>query len=271
MPRMDPAPSTDPGSVLAAFRLDNRVALVTGAGRGLGRAMALALAGAGARMAIVDVNREDLEAVATEIRSLGGEALALQGDVGDEDQVQAAVAQASRHYGALHVLVNNAGVTTRSPFEDLPAEDWRKVIEINLGGVYLCSKWAARQFIQQGSGGSVINIASMSGLIGNRGGFNSHYSASKGGVIALTRALAVEWAPKGIRVNAIAPGYFITPMTDRLKERDPKFYREILERIPLGRFGEGRDLAGAVVFLASEASSYVSGHILLVDGAYSAW
>jgi NAD(P)-dependent dehydrogenase (short-subunit alcohol dehydrogenase family) len=124
--------------------------------------------------------------------------------------------------------------------------------------------------IPQG-GGSIINIASISGLVGNRGGNNSHYCASKGGVIALTRSLAVEWAKHSIRVNAIAPGYFVTPMTDRLKQRDPAFYQELVGRIPMGRFGRGQDVVGAAVYLASDASAYVTGSVLAVDGGYTAW
>jgi NAD(P)-dependent dehydrogenase (short-subunit alcohol dehydrogenase family) len=124
--------------------------------------------------------------------------------------------------------------------------------------------------IAQG-GGSIINIASISGMVGNRGGDNSHYCATKGGVIALTRSLAVEWARHKIRVNALAPGYCVTPMTDRLKQRDPAFYQELLGRVPLGRFGTGQDLAAAVVYLASDASAYVSGSVLVIDGAYTAW
>ena len=260
-----------PPGVLDSFRLDGRLAVVTGAGRGLGRALALALAGAGADLALWDVTPDELQAVAQEVRDLGRRALAQPVDVSDEAQVREALAQAAREPAALRILVNNAGVTSGSPFEDLPAEDWQRVLAVNLGGIFHCSKWAARAWIAAGAPGSIINLASVSGLVGNRGGNNSHYCASKGGVIALTRSLAVEWAPRGIRVNAIAPGYFVTPMTDRLKARDAAFYQELVERVPLGRFGEGPDLAGAAVFLAGEASAFVTGHVLVVDGGYTAW
>jgi NAD(P)-dependent dehydrogenase (short-subunit alcohol dehydrogenase family) len=258
------------GDLASSFRLDGKVAIVTGAGRGLGRAMALALAGAGARLALWDVNRPDIDGVAAELTRSGAQALAIEVDVTEGAQVEAAVEAVVSSLGGLHVLVNNAGVTSGSAFEDLGEADWERVMGVNLGGVFRCSKWVARRMMRL-AGGSIINIASMSGLVGNRGGNNSHYCASKGGVIALTRSLAVEWAPKRIRVNAIAPGYFVTPMTDRLKQRDPDFYRELVERVPLGRFGRDEDLAGAVVYLASDASAYVTGTILVIDGGYTAW
>lgn len=257
--------------VIESFRLEGRVALVTGAGRGLGRAMAVALAQAGADLALFDVEAGGLDAVSDEIASLGRKTYSAIVDVTQGDQVQAGITGVVSGLGGLHILVNNAGVTSGSPFEDLPEEDWERVVGVNLGGLFHCSKWAARHFISTGKGGSIVNMASISGFVGNRGGNNSHYCASKGGVIALTRSLAVEWAPHKIRVNAIAPGYFVTPMTDRLKTRDANFYQELVDRVPLGRFGEGPDLGGAVVYLASDASTFVTGHVLVVDGGYTAW
>lgn len=261
--------------VLKTFELAGQKAIVTGAGRGLGEAMAVALGQAGADVAVFDVNLEEAQRVADEIQRagirLGVRSLALGTDVTDSAAVKSGIGQVVATWGELNILVNNAGVTTRSPFEDLEEEAWQRVMTVNMTGIFHCCKWAARQMIDQGQGGSIINISSMSGLIGNRGGYNSHYCASKGGIIALTRSLAVEWAPHSIRVNSIAPGYMVTPMTDRLKDRDPEFYQELVDRVPLGRFGQPEDLAGAVVFLASRASAYVTGHVLVVDGAYTGW
>lgn len=261
--------------VLKRFELTGQKAIVTGAGRGLGEAMAVALGQAGADVAVFDVNLEEAQRVADEIQRAGSRSgirsLALGTDVSDSVAVKKGIGQVVASWGELNILVNNAGITSRSPFEDLEEEAWQRVMAVNMTGIFHCCKWAARQMIDQGQGGSIINISSMSGLIGNRGGYNSHYCASKGGIIALTRSLAVEWAPHSIRVNSIAPGYMVTPMTDRLKDRDPEFYQELVDRVPLGRFGQPEDLAGAVVFLASRASAYVSGHVLVVDGAYTGW
>jgi NAD(P)-dependent dehydrogenase (short-subunit alcohol dehydrogenase family) len=270
----DPILSLQAGSlpsVYQLFNLEGKSAIVTGAGRGLGQAMANALAQAGAAIAVFDVNREDAESAAAAIRASGGQAIAIAIDVTDSQQVQTGIQSVVEAFGGVDVLVNNAGVTSRSPFEDLEEDDWERILHVNLGGIYQCSRQVAKRLIQENKPGSIINIASISGLVGNRGGLNSHYCATKGGVIALTRSLAVEWAPYRIRVNAIAPGYFVTPMTDRLKNINRVFYDELVGRVPLGRFGEGSDLAGAVIYLAGQASIFVTGHILVIDGGYTAW
>lgn len=264
-------PESPHRTVMDLFRLDGHSAVVTGAGRGLGRAMALALAEAGASVTMLDIDSATAAEAAAEGEALGYQTLGLAANVEQSVSVEQALNSAIDKFGHVDIWVNNAGVTTNSPFETLPPEDWDRVLAVNLTGIFNCSQIFARQIIKQGSGGSLINIASMSGLIGNRGGNNSHYCATKGGVIALTRSLSVEWAPHRIRVNAIAPGYFVTPMTDRLKQRNPDFYQELIDRVPLGRFGDIRDLAGAVVYLAGDASAYVSGHILVIDGGYTAW
>lgn len=270
----DPTTPVQPDHIQALlhiFRLTGKTAIVTGAGRGLGHAMATALAQAGANIAIFDVNLTDAESSAHSIIAFGGQAIAAQIDITDSQEVQKGIQLVADHFGEIDILVNNAGITSRSPFEDLEEPDWERVLKVNMGGIYQCSRWVAKRLITLGKPGSIINVASISGFVGNRGGLNSHYCATKGGVIALTRSLSVEWAAYNIRVNAVAPGYFVTPMTDRLKNLNRPFYDELVGRVPLGRFGEGTDLAGAVIYLASAASAYVTGHVLVIDGGYTAW
>ena len=252
----------------ASFRLDGRIALVTGAGRGIGRGIALGLASAGATVAVWDLDGDSAHSVAREVgaRSFGDTV-----DVTDPAAVEAGLDRIDSALGPVDVLVANAGVTSRSPLESLDDEDFQRVIDVNLGGMFLCTRGVGRRLIRSGRPGSVVTLASISGLVGNRGGDNTHYCLTKGGVIAFTRSLAVDWARHRIRVNAIAPGYTATPMTDRLRDTDPTWFHDVIGRVPLQRLGTPEDMAGAVVFLASAAAAYVTGHVLVVDGGYTAW
>ena len=245
------------------FDLTGQVALVTGAGQGLGQAIAVGLARYGGKVACVDIGLATAQETAQQIEVLGRQALALGSDVSQSDAVEAAVDSVARAWGQIDILVNNAGITDRRPAEEMPRAVWERTIAVNLTGMFLFCQAVGRRMIAQG-GGSIINMASIGGLIGLPGG-NAAYGASKGGAISLTRTLAVEWANHGIRVNALAPCQFRTPLIASLLE-DPERRREILESIPLGRVGEPEELVGPVVFLASRASSMVTGHVLTVDG-----
>lgn len=255
---------------LSLFGLTDRVALVTGAARGLGLAMARALADAGARLAIVDVNGEALEKSAALLLASGSEAVSLTADISRPDEVDRMVDGALSAYGRIDILVNNAGINRGGEHvpEDLGLDIWDEVLAVNLTGSFLCAKAVGRQMICQG-GGKIINIASMSGLVVNRL-TDRHplaYCVSKAGVVMLTKVLAVEWAQHNINVNAIAPTYFRT----EILHPDPRIQAEMARHIPIGRLGDPSELAGTVVYLASEASSFVTGHVLLVDGGYTAW
>ena len=250
---------------LDLFCLQGKVALVTGSARGLGAAIALALAEAGA-----DVVANDRTDPADTVRTIaalpGRRALGLVADLSDRAASDALVAGALDKMGRLDILVNNAGIIRRAPAEDYPDEAWDQVIEINLTAVFRLSRAAGRHMLARGSG-KIVNIAS---LLSFQGGITvPSYTAAKSGVAAITKALANEWAGRGINVNAIAPGYMRTENTRPLAE-DPVRSRQISERIPAGRWGEPRDLAGASVFLASAASDYVNGHVLVVDGGWMA-
>lgn len=249
--------------ILDAFRLDGRVALVTGASRGLGAAMAVALAEAGADVACHGNSRSP-EATCEDVRAAGRRALAVTGDLAGPDVPARLVEETLAAFGRLDVLVNNAGTIRRAPAAATSEEDWAAVIQVNLNAVFRLCQEAGRHMLERGSG-RIINIAS---LLSFQGGiFVPAYTASKSAVAGLTKALANEWASKGVNVNAIAPGYFRTDNTAAL-QADETRSRQILERIPAGRWGEPSDLAGAVVFLASDASAYVHGHILTVDGGW---
>ena len=251
------------------FDLSGKVAIVTGGGSGIGRQMATGLAEAGASVVLCARKPERCEQVAEELRSLGVRALGLRCDVRAPTEVQKVVDLARADFGRIDILVNNAGTSWGAPAEDHPLEGWQKVIDVNLTGVFLFAQAAGRVMIEQG-GGKIVNIASVAAFGGAPPELMNAvaYHASKAGVVGLTRDLATKWAGHGINVNAIAPGWFPSDMNRVLLDAQPDAY---LEHIPLRRFGGPDDLKGAVVFLASRASDFVTGQTLIVDGGQSAW
>jgi 2-deoxy-D-gluconate 3-dehydrogenase len=249
--------------ILDQFNLEGKNALVTGASAGLGQAIAIALAQAGANVACHG-NTRSPEATCAAVAKTGRQAVSVVGDLSRSETPKELIDQTLGRFGRVDILVNNAGTIRRAPAAEYSESDWATVIEVNLSAVFRLSQLAGRQMLSQGSG-KIVNIAS---LLSFQGGITvPAYAASKGGVAQLTKALANEWAGKGINVNAIAPGYMRTDNT-RALQQDETRNRQILERIPAARWGEPDDLAGAAVFLASPASDYVSGHVLVVDGGW---
>lgn len=250
-------------SVMRLFDLSGKAAIVTGGGRGLGAAMAVGLAEAGADIAIV-TNTASAEETAAAVRAFGRKAIIIQADVSNRDALPGIVEQTIAAFGKIDILVNNAGIIRRTPAADHSYEDWQAVIDINLNSVFVLSQIVGKQMIEQGSG-KIINIASM---LSFQGGVNvPGYTSSKHAVAGLTKALASEWASKGVQVNAIAPGYMSTDNTEALRNDEVR-YNQILGRIAAGRWGEAEDLVGPAVFLASSASDYMSGHVMAVDGGW---
>ena len=250
--------------ILDKFKLDNRIALVTGASTGLGAAIAVALAEAGAQVACHG-NTRSPGATCRTITDNGGVAHPLTGDLSQPDTARDLIEQTIARFDRLDILINNAGTIRRSPAVDYSDEDWATVIEVNLSSVFRLSKLAGKEMIEAGRGGKIVNIAS---LLSFQGGITvPAYAASKGGVAQLTKALANEWAKYRINVNAIAPGYMRTTNTAAL-QADETRNRQILERIPAGHWGEPEEVAGAAVFLSSASSDYVHGHVLVVDGGW---
>lgn len=248
-----------------AFRLEGKNALVTGSQSGLGAGIARALAEAGANVGCHGLTPEPC-GICGEVRQFGRKAFFISGDVAEEKVCAALIQRTVDEFGSIDILVNNAGTIRRAPAAEFPQQFWDEVIAVNLTSVFRLSQLAARHMLKQG-GGKIINIASLLAFQG--GVLVPSYAAAKSGVAALTKAFANEWACKGINVNAIAPGYMATDNTAALR-KDPDRSRQILERIPAGRWGEPSDLAGAAIFLSSAASNYVHGHILLVDGGWMA-
>lgn len=253
-------------AILSLFSLEGRVALVTGASRGIGKGIAVGLASAGANLALVARSESTLIEAQKEIQALGVRAETFPCDMNQTENIPDLVAAVSTSYGQIDILVNNAGTTHRDAVVDFPEDRWDDVIRVNLKSVWLLSQQVGRAMVERGSG-KIINIAS---LLSFSGGIRTAaYAASKGGIAQLTKALANEWASKGVNVNAIAPGYIKTDMTSAILN-DPVRVAEFMDRLPAGKFGTPDDMAGAAVFLASEAASYIHGHILTVDGGWMA-
>ena len=251
------------------FDLSGKVAIVTGGGSGIGRQMATGLAEAGADVALCARKPERCEEVARELGQLGIRAFGMRCDVRDPAEVQAVVDRTRAEFGRIDVLVNNAGTSWGAPAEDHPLEAWQKVIDVNLTGVFLFAQTVGRVMIEQ-QGGKIVNIASVAAFGGAPPELMNAvaYNASKAGVVGFTRDLATKWAEHGVNVNAIAPGWFPSDMNKALLDAQPDAY---LEHIPLKRFGGPDDLKGAVVFLSSRASDFVTGQVVVVDGGQSAW
>lgn len=244
--------------------LKGKAAVVTGAGQGLGKWIALGLAEAGADTAVVDLDGSTAEATAKEIERMGRKALPIQTDVGDVEAVAGMMARAHRELGGLDVLVNNAGVNVHKKALDITPQDFDLIVRVNSRGVYFCCQAAARIMIPARKG-KIINIASAAAFLVRAGVPNSVYAMTKAGIVMLTKALSEEWATHNIHVNAVAPGYFATPLVaDRIA--DPEAYKRIVESTPLKRVGGAEDIMGAVVFLASDASNFITGQTLCVDG-----
>ena len=252
-------------SVIDIFDISGRKALVTGAARGIGKVLALTLAEAGCDVSLVGLHIEGLEEVAAELHRIGVKALAYQVDVSKKDEVDKAFSETAKEFGRLDICVNNAGVSFQMPVEDMPEEEWDNIIDTNMKGVFLCSQAAARIMIPQRSG-CIINLASISGHAVNVPQKQAVYNSSKAGVAMLTKSMALEWAEYGIRVNALSPGYMKTEMTLSTMSH---LFPEWEAITPLGRLGEPEELRGALLFLASDASSYMIGHDLIIDGGYT--
>jgi len=246
------------------FEISTKIAIVTGASRGLGKAIAIGLAKAGANIVVTDVL--DTSITVKEIKKLGRDAMGLKIDVSKKQDVEKMVQQTITKFGKIDILVNNAGILRMGNAENMKQEDWEKVIQVNLTGQFLCAQAVGKQMIKQKSG-KIINIASIAGL----GGYaqSAPYSASKAGIILMTKTLAVEWGQHNIQVNAICPGVFATDMTDNFLN-DKQFVDMIKARVPLGRYATPDELVGTVIYLASKASDYMTGHALVIDGGWTA-
>jgi NAD(P)-dependent dehydrogenase (short-subunit alcohol dehydrogenase family) len=250
------------------FSLTDEVALVTGAASGIGQAIAEAIAASGAAVGLVDVTEQGSQNTANAISDAGGRALPVAADVTDLDQLRAAVERIEAAYGPLTLAVNSAGIADAAPAETMAVEQWQRIYDVDVTGIFLSCQAEAAAMLRRGHG-SIVNISSMSGTIVNRGIRQVHYNSAKAAVSHLTRSLAMEWVDRGVRVNAVSPGYTATPMTTRPEMVD--LVEQLSGEIPMGRYADPAEIAGPVVFLLSPAASYCTGVDLLVDGGFCCW
>ncbi|MGE3315883.1 MAG: SDR family NAD(P)-dependent oxidoreductase [Planctomycetaceae bacterium] len=259
-------------TVLDRFRLDGRRLFITGGSRGLGRAMATGIAEAGADVILVGRTADSLESTAAEIRAAGRKADIIVADVGEPAECEAACRTALELYGPIDILINNVGGRRINvPTEDFPLSDWQKILDLNLTSTFLCTKIIGKSMIERKQGGRIINVASISGMVANRGIGGRSYETSKAAVIQFTRATAADWAPHKITVNAICPGGFMTDPNIRWSKENPEVISTFKSLIPAGDFGQPEDLGPLAVYLASDASRYMTGAALVIDGGYTLW
>jgi len=258
-------------SIKQLFNLNGKKAIITGSGGGIGGAIAEGLAEFGVDTALFDINLENITRLKREIeKKFSVRSLAIQVDVRVSEQIEAAVKRVVDEFRRIDILVNCHGIGQWSPAEEMSKEDWKRMLDVNLTGVFLMCQAVGKIMIGQRSG-KIINIASMSGRIANKPQPQAHYNASKAGVIMLTKSLAAEWARYNVNVNSVSPGYTLTPLVENLLKEKPQYADLWRPLIPLGRFAEPKDIVGAVIFLSSDAASYVTGHDLVVDGGYTIW
>ena len=258
--------------VLDRFRLDRRRLFITGGSRGLGREMALAIADAGADVVLTGRDPEGLERTAEDIRRLGRRAWTVQADMGEPAACEAACERALAEHGPFDILINNVGGRRDpTPVEEMPTGRWRELIDLNLTSAFVCTRVIGGAMVRRGEGGRIINIASINALVAGRGIGGRHYEAAKAAVVQLTRAVAADWAPHGVTVNAICPGVFMTEPNRRWARERPEVIAGLRERTPMDAFGEPEDLGPLAVYLASDASRFMTGAALVIDGGYTLW
>lgn len=259
-------------SILDRFRLTGKRLFITGGSRGLGREMALAIADAGADVVLAGREASSLESTADDIRKLGRSAFPIIGDVGQPDECEAICERVLSEFAPIDIVINNVGGRRINvPLEDQTLEQWQQLMDLNLTSTFLCMKHLGGAMVQRGRGGRIINVASISGMIANRGIGGRSYETSKAAVIQLTRAAAADWAPHGITVNAICPGGFMTAPNVRWASEHPDVITKFREQIPQGDFGQPEDLGPLAVYLASDASRYMTGAAVVIDGGYTLW